>query len=123
MCVQELQHQCPLLTSRIQEGAFTPMEVPTLPIHTPGDTNHTGGQWWHRYSSDSVTAGNLLHTRLDPDQGPLWLVQIVSLATFEAASPGLSLGPEMEAILQDDSDTETRWRYYLRYLQVRRSGY
>ena len=74
-------------------------------------------------SSDSVTAGNLLHTRLDPDQGPLWRVQIVSLATFEAASPGLSLGPEMEAILQDDSDTETRWRYYLRYLQVGWSGY
>ena len=72
-----------------------------------------------------VTAGgpspNLLHTRFDPGQGPLWRVQIVSLATFEAASPGLSLGPEMEAILQDDSDTETRWRYYLRYLQVGRS--
>ena len=64
---------------------------------------------------------NLLHTRFDPGQGPLWRVQIVSMATLEAASPGLSLGPEMEAILQDDSDTETRWRYYLRYLQVRRS--
>ena len=52
--MQELQHQCPLLTSRIQEGAFTPMEVPTLPIHTPGDTTHTGEheQWWHGYSSD-----------------------------------------------------------------------
>ena len=51
VCVQELQHQCPLLTSRIQEGAFTPMEVPTLPIHTPGDTTHTGEheQWWHGY--------------------------------------------------------------------------
>ena len=49
VCVQELQHQCPLLTSRIQEGAFTPMEVPTLPIHSPGDTTGTGGQWWHRY--------------------------------------------------------------------------
>ena len=49
--MQELQHQCPLLTSRIQEGAFTPMEVPTLPIHTPGDTTHTGEheQWWHGY--------------------------------------------------------------------------
>ena len=72
-----------------------------------------------------VTAGgpspNILHTRFDPGQGPLWRVQIVSMATFEAASPGLSLGPEMEAILQDDSDTETRWRYYLRYLQVGRS--
>ena len=51
VCVQELQHQCPLLTSRIQEGAFTPMEVPTLPIHTPGDTTDTGEheQWWHGY--------------------------------------------------------------------------
>ena len=51
VCVQELQHQCPLLTSRIQEGAFTPMEVPTLPIHTPGDTTHKGAheQWWHGF--------------------------------------------------------------------------
>ena len=86
--MQELQHQCPLLTSRIQEGAFTPMEVPTLPIHSPGDTAHTGGQCsgGTDTSSDSVTAGNLLHTWLDPDQGPLWRVQIVSLATFEAES-------------------------------------
>ena len=34
--LQELQHSCPLLTSRIvREGGrevFTPMEVPTLPI-------------------------------------------------------------------------------------------
>ena len=26
----------------------------------------------------------------------------------------------MEAIIEDDSDNETRWRYYLRYLQVMR---
>ena len=103
-------------------------------LHTHGGAHpaHTLPGGHHRYrwaivaqipELTCVTAGNLLHTRLDPDQGPLWRVQIVSLATFEAASPGLSLGPEMEAILQDDSDTETRWRYYLRYLQVGWSGY
>ena len=39
-------------------------------------------------------------------------------STFEAASSGLGFGPEMEAIIEDDSDVDTRWRYYLRYLQV-----
>ena len=31
----------------------------------------------------------------------------------------LKFGPEVDAILEDDSSLETRWRYLLRYLQVR----
>ena len=31
----------------------------------------------------------------------------------------MKFGPELEAILEDDSSLETRWRYLLRYLQVR----
>ena len=44
-------------------------------------------------------------------------------STFEAASSGLGFGPEMEAIIEDDSDVDTRWRYYLRYLQVSDSSF
>ena len=55
--------------------------------------------------------------RFDTENGPLWRVQIITQSTFEKASKGLAFGPEMEAIIEDDSDLETRWRYYLRYLQ------
>ena len=65
----------------------------------------------------------IFHDRFDTENGPLWRVQIVTRATFEAASSGLGFGPEMEAIIEDDSDVDTRWRYYLRYLQVRKNIY
>ena len=38
--------------------------------------------------------------------------------SFEKASKSLSFGPEMEAIIEDDSEVDTRWRYYLRYMQA-----
>ena len=58
------------------------------------------------------------HLRFDTDTGPLWRVQIVTSNTFEKASKSLSFGPEMEAIIEDDSEVDTRWRYYLRYMQA-----
>jgi len=101
--LQELQHQYPLLTSRISKHAskdmFSPMELPILPL------------------DQELTCTDMLHTKFDTENGPLWRVQIVTRATFEAASSGLGFGPEMEAIIEDDSDVDTRWRYYLRYLQ------
>ena len=30
----------------------------------------------------------------------------------------LKFGPELEAIVEDESSLETRWRYLLRYFQV-----
>ena len=33
--------------------------------------------------------------------------------------PSLGFGPEVEAIIEDESSLDTRWRYFLRYLQVR----
>ena len=32
----------------------------------------------------------------------------------------MKFGPELEAILEDDSSLETRWRYLLRYVQVKK---
>jgi len=101
--LQELQHQFPLLTSRItRQGGkemFVPMELPVLPL------------------DQELQCQDMLHTRFDTLNGPLWRVQIVTQSTFQDASSGLGFGPEMEAIIEDDSDNETRWRYYLRYLQ------
>ena len=58
-----------------------------------------------------------MFSRFDTENGPLWRVQIISASKFEKASTSLRFGPEMEAIIEDDSEVDTRWRYYLRYMQ------
>jgi len=101
--LQELQHQFPILTSRIrQDGGkteFCPMECPVLPLDT------------------DLQCKDMLHSKFDTERGPLWRVQIITMQEMEKAS--LKFGPEVEAILEDDSSQETRWRYLLRYLQGR----
>ena len=97
--------------------------------HGAANTPSGPGADMHRYASYKVCYFVIhcpfilfiFHDRFDTENGPLWRVQIVTRATFEAASSGLGFGPEMEAIIEDDSDVDTRWRYYLRYLQVRKS--
>lgn len=99
--LQEFQHMFPQLTSRIREDQghpyFAPMECPTLPLDT------------------EFKCQDMLHTKFNTSQGPLWRVQLVTENTMEQAA--LSFGPEIAAIIEDDSDVETRWRYFLRYFQ------
>lgn len=101
--LQELQHQFPQLTSRIcRDGGkveFRPMECPVLPLDT------------------EFQCKDMLHDKFDTERGPLWRVQIITMQDMEKAS--LKFGPEVDAILEDDSSLETRWRYLLRYLQGR----
>ena len=108
--LQEFQHMFPHLTSRlkVQAGAtpheepstlFSPMECPLLPLDT------------------LFTCRDMLHAPFDEEQGPLWRVQHITEATMEAAK--LGLGPELAAIVEDDADSATRWRYFLRYMQGR----
>ena len=107
ICLQELQHLHPQLTARIRREAgretFQPMELPVLPLDL------------------ELSCSDMLHTRFDTETGPLWRVQIITRDTFEKAGPALGFGPEVEAIIEDDSSLDTRWRYFLRYLQVIRS--
>jgi len=100
--LQEMQHQNPQLTCRIKQIAnnktvFAPMECPVLPLDTEFECK------------------DFLHEKFNTETGPLWRVQIVTLETFERAN--IRFGPEVEAILEDDSSVETRWRYFLRYMQ------
>lgn len=101
--LQELQHQFPQLTSRISmsngKPMFVPMECPMLPLDT------------------DLQCQDMLHQKFDTTSGPLWRVQIITMSELETA--GLNFGPEVEAIIEDDSSLETRWRYFLRYLQGR----
>jgi len=97
--LQELQHQFPQLTSRLRQDQFCPMECPILPLDT------------HLLSQD------MIHDKFDTERGPLWRVQIITQHEMEKAN--LKFGPELEAILEDDSSLETRWRYLLRYFQGR----
>ncbi|TRY78377.1 hypothetical protein TCAL_01694 [Tigriopus californicus] len=99
--LQEFQHMFPQLTSRIREDQghpyFAPMECPTFPLDT------------------EFKCQDMLHTKFNTSQGPLWRVQLVTEDTMEQAA--LSFGPEIAAIIGDDSDVKTRWRYFLRYFQ------
>lgn len=101
--LQEIQHQHPQLTSRIArkggKEVFAPMECPVLPL------------------DDQFTCKDMIHQRFDVERGPLWRVQIVTQADMENSN--ISFGPEIQAILEDDSSVETRWRYILRYMQGR----
>ncbi|XP_023337320.1 uncharacterized protein LOC111708242 isoform X2 [Eurytemora carolleeae] len=99
--LQELQHQNPQLTARIQtigsRQVFAPMECPVLPLDT------------------QFACSDFIHEQFNIETGPLWRVQIVSQTTLELAR--INFGPEVEAIIEDDSNLETRWRYLLRYMQ------
>ena len=101
--LQELQHQFPQLTSRISrtngKDVFIPMECPVLPLDA------------------DLECRDMLHQKFDTETGPLWRVQIITINELEKAI--LNFGPEVEAIIEDDSSLETRWRYFLRYLQGR----
>ena len=103
--LQELQHQHPQLTSRIsrqggKQETFQPMELPVLPL------------------DQELLCTDMLHHKFDTETGPLWRVQIITRDTFQKAGPAMGFGPEVEAIIEDDSSLDTRWRYFLRYLQV-----
>lgn len=99
--MQEFQHMYPQLTSRILSNNsiphFSPMECPILPLDIAFQTR------------------DMLHDKFDIENGPLWRVQLITEATMDQAS--LGFGPELEAIIEDDSSIETRWRYFLRYFQ------
>eukprot|EP00095_Tigriopus_kingsejongensis_P004248 maker-scaffold711_size108467-snap-gene-0.30 protein:Tk04248 transcript:maker-scaffold711_size108467-snap-gene-0.30-mRNA-1 annotation:"malonyl -acyl carrier protein transacylase" len=99
--LQEFQHMFPQLTSRIRQDRgqpyFAPMECPTLPLDTKFECQ------------------DMLHTPLNWEQGPLWRVQLITEENME--QPDLKFGPEIAAIIEDDSDVPTRWRYFLRYFQ------
>lgn len=99
--LQELQHQYPQLTSRISRKGgkerFVPMECPTLPLDA------------------DLQCPDMLHHVFDTLNGPLWRVQIITKSDLDTAK--IAIGPEVEAIIEDDSSLDTRWRYFLRYLQ------
>ena len=108
--LQEFQHMFPHLTSRLQvQGGpgpspheesttiFRPMECPLLPLDT------------------LFTCHDMLHAPFDEESGPLWRVQHITEATMDAAN--LGWGPELAAIMEDEADSGTRWRYFLRYMQ------
>lgn len=108
--LQELQHQHPQLTSRIsrqggKQETFQPMELPVLPL------------------DQELLCTDMLHHKFDTETGPLWRVQIITRDTFQKAGPAMGFGPEVEAIIEDDSSLDTRWRYFLRYLQVTQQQY
>lgn len=106
--LQEFQHMFPHLTSRlkvqspVQGGSqeelvfLVPMECPILPL-------------------DTTCHQDMLHETFDEEHGPLWKVQLINESSMETAH--LSFGPELAAIIEDDSDVSTRWRYFLRYMQ------
>ena len=58
---------------------------------------------------------DMLHTKFDTLSGPLWRVQLITEKTMDSAD--LGFGPELQAIIEDDSPVSTRWRYFLRYFQ------
>ena len=122
ICLQEFQHMFPQLTTRIPPSAlnnnasprgsqttldqleghthpqkqFAPMECPTLPY------DHT------------LECKDMIHAEFDTEKGPLWRVQVIDEDSIQTAN--LKFGPELEAILEDDSnDWPTRWQHYLRY--------
>ena len=124
--LQEFQHMFPHLTSRLKTSApqtvpnaeemvsFVPMECPILPLDT------------------KLTCTDMLHTPFDEENGPLWRVQHVTEAIMDAAnlvsksSANMDarlilllqgFGPELSAIVEDEADEPTRWRYFLRYMQ------
>lgn len=70
--LQEFQHMFPQLTSRIREDQghpyFAPMECPTLPLDT------------------EFKCQDMLHTKFNTSQGPLWRVQLVTENTMEQAA-------------------------------------
>ena len=66
---------------------------------------------------ENLECRDMLHQKFDTETGPLWRVQIITINELEKAN--LNFGPEVEAIIEDDSSLETRWRYFLRYLQGR----
>ena len=61
----------PQLTSRIRGDCFLPMECPTFPLDTEFHTK------------------DMLHTKFDVENGPLWKVQLITEATMEKAAAGL----------------------------------
>ena len=73
------------------------MECPLLPLDT------------------LFTCHDMLHAPFDEESGPLWRVQHITEATMDAAN--LGWGPELAAIVEDEADIDTRWRYFLRYMQ------
>lgn len=106
--LQEFQHMFPHLTSRLKRMTsgngtdesclcFVPMECPILPLDT------------------GFKCKDMLHDKFDEEKGPLWRVQLITESTMDAAN--LGFGPELSAIVEDDSSESTRWRYFLRYNQ------
>ena len=75
---------------------FAPMECPTLP-----------------YDQD-LHCEDMIHQAFDTARGPLWRVQVIDQESLPSSN--LKFGPELEAILEDDSnDWSTRWKHFLRY--------
>ena len=71
--LQEFQHMYPQLTSRTRDDSILPMECPTFPLDTEFQTK------------------DMLHTKFDIENGPLWKVQLITEATMEKAAAGLGI--------------------------------
>ena len=106
--LQEFQHMYPQLTSRVRRDDQQkcvlrgPWSAPTFPLDI------------------DFKCKDMLHEKFDTENGPLWRIQLITESTMDKA--GLNFGPELAAIVSEDAEVSTRWRYFLRYFQGNVNG-